>query len=69
MIINKGRKVAIMKDKKSNDCETKDGNKSFDMRIPTNKLFEKSGEGNNKNPPINPIKIEKYANFSLIDLS
>ena len=46
-----------MKDKKSNDCETKDGNKSFDMRIPTNKLFEKSGEGNNKNPPINPIKI------------
>ena len=58
-----------MKDKKSKDCETKDGNKSFDMRIPTNKLFEKSGEGNNKNPPINPIKIEKYANFSLIDLS
>ncbi len=58
-----------MKDKKSKDCETKDGNKCFGMRIPTNKLLEKSGEGNNKDPPINPIKIEKYANFSLIDLS
>ena len=68
-MINKGRKVAIMKDKKSKDCATKDGNKSFDMRIPTNKLLEKSGEGNNKNPPTSPIKIEKYANFSLIDLS
>ena len=58
-----------MKDKKSKDCVTKDGNKSFDIRIPTNKLLEKSGVGNNKNPPISPTKIEKYANFSLIDLS
>ena len=58
-----------MKDKKSKDSVTKDVNKSFDIRIPTNKLFEKSGEGNSKNPPISPIKIEKYANFSLIDLS
>ena len=48
-----------MKDKKSNDCETKDGNKSFDIRIPTNKLLEKSGVGNNKKPPTSPTKIEK----------
>ena len=31
---------------------------SFCIKIPTNKLFEKSGEGNIKNPPINPIIIE-----------
>ena len=36
--------------------------------IPTNKLFEKSGEGNIKKPPINPIKIEIYAVFSLMFL-
>ena len=58
-----------MKDKNSKDCATKDGNKSFDIRIPTNKLLEKSGVGNNKKPPTSPTKIEKYANFSLIDLS
>ena len=51
--------MAIIKDKNSKDCATKDGNKSFDMRIPTNKLLEKSGEGNNKNPPTSPTKIEK----------
>ena len=43
--MNKGRKVAIMKDKKSKDCATKDGNKSFDTIMPTNKLLEKSGDG------------------------
>ena len=32
--------------------------------IPTNKLFEKSGAGNKRNPPINPIIIEIYAVFS-----
>ena len=57
-MISKGRKVATINDKKSKDCDIKDGNKSFGMKIPTNKLLEKSGEGNSKNPPINPIKIE-----------
>ena len=57
-MINKGRKVATIKEKKSKDCVTKDGNKSIGMKTPTNKLLEKSGEGNNKKPPINPIKIE-----------
>ena len=57
-MINKGKKVAITKDKKSKDCVTKDGNRSIGMKTPTNKLLEKSGEGNNKNPPINPISIE-----------
>ena len=28
------------------------------IKIPTNKLFEKSGTGNIKKPPINPIIIE-----------
>ena len=35
---------------------------------PTNKLFEKSGNGNIKNPAINPTTIEIYAVFSLIFL-
>ena len=47
----------------------KDGKKSFGIKIPTNKLLEKSGDGNNKNPPISPTNIEKYATLSLIDLS
>ena len=58
-----------MKDKKSKDCETKDGNKSFGTKIPTIKLLEKSGVGNNKNPPMSPTNTEKYAKLSLIDLS
>ena len=32
-------------------------NNSFDNNTPTNKLFEKSGDGNNKNPPIKPTII------------
>ena len=32
-------------------------NNSFENKIPTNKLFEKSGDGNNKNPPIKPAII------------
>ena len=36
----------------------KGANDSFGIKIPTNKLFEKSGIGNNKKPPINPIIIE-----------
>ena len=64
-----GKKVATTKDKNNNDCETKDGNKSVGIKIPTNKLFEKSGVGKIKKPPINPIIIDKYATFSLMLLS
>ena len=63
-----GRKVATAKDKNNNDWETKGANNSFGSNIPTSKLFEKSGEGNIKKPPINPIIIEIYAVFSLIFL-
>ena len=45
------------------------GNNSFDKKIPTNKLLEKSGVGNNKKPLISPIIIEKQAIFSLIFLT
>ena len=60
---NKGKKVAMIKDKNNNDWDINGLNISFDNNIPTNKLFEKSGEGNNKNPAINPIMIDIYAVF------
>ena len=60
----KGKKVAMIKDKNNNDWDIKGLNISFDNNIPTNKLFEKSGEGNNKNPAKNPIRIDIYAVFS-----
>ena len=63
-----GRKVATTKDKNNSDWETKGANDSFDIKIPTNKLFEKSGDGNIKKPPINPTIIEIYAVFSFIFL-
>ena len=63
---NKGKKVAMIKDKNNNDWDINGLNISFDNNIPTNKLFEKSGEGNNKNPAINPIRIDIYAVFSSI---
>ena len=53
-----GIKVAIKKDKNNNDCDTKAGNISIGKMIPTNKLFEKSGVGNRRNPPINPKIID-----------
>ena len=54
-----GPTVAIKKDRKSKDCETNTGNKSTGNIIPTNKLFEKSGTGNKRNPQIKPKIIEK----------
>ena len=57
-----------MKDKNNNDWTTKGINNPLGIKIPTNKLLEKSGVGNNKKPPINPAKIEKYAFFSFIFL-
>ena len=40
----------MIKDKNNNDWDINGLNISFDNNIPTNKLFEKSGEGKNKNP-------------------
>jgi hypothetical protein len=63
-----GTSVAIKKDRNNNDCETKSGNISIGIIIPTNKLFEKSGAGKSKRPKIKPINIEKYAVFSFNNL-
>ena len=57
LITVNGKKVAIKKDKNNKDCDIKGVKKSFGTKIPTNKLFEKSGTGNIKNPPINPTMI------------
>ena len=56
----------MINDKNNNDWDINGLNISFDNNIPTNKLFEKSGEGKNKNPNISPIMIEIYAVFSSI---
>jgi len=53
-----GKNVATINDKNNNDWVTKGAKNSFDINPPTNKLFEKSGEGNSKNPPIKPMMIE-----------
>ena len=53
-----GKNVATINDKNNNDLVTKGAKNSFDINPPTNKLFEKSGEGNSKNPPIKPMMIE-----------
>ena len=53
-----------MNDRNNNDWDTNDAKNSFGKIIPTNKLFEKSGDGNIKKPPISPIIIEKKAVFS-----
>ena len=53
-----GKKVATINDKNNNDCDTNGAKNSLDIKIPTNKLLEKSGDGNNKNPPIKPIRID-----------
>ena len=49
---------AIIKDRNSNDSDTNAGNNSAGNIIPTNKLLEKSGVGNKRNPPIKPIIID-----------
>ena len=41
------------------------GKKSAGKIIPTNKLLEKSGDGNKRKPTINPTIIDKYAVFSV----
>ena len=66
--ITAGINVAIKNDKNNSDCETNAGNISIGKIIPTNKLFEKSGAGNKRNPPINPTIIDMYAVLSFIRL-
>ena len=66
--MNKGKKVATRNDKNSNDWDIKTEKNSLGKSKPTNKLFEKSGAGKRRNPPIRPIMIEIYAVFSLIFL-
>ena len=53
-----GKKVATTKDKNNKDWTTNDENNSFGKNTPTNKLLEKSGNGNIKNPATRPIIIE-----------
>ena len=48
----------VPKDKNSKDWPIKGEKNSLGKNTPTNKLLEKSGNGNNKKPPINPTTIE-----------
>ena len=60
IFINKaGKNVATTKDKNSNDWDMTGEKISLENNIPTNKLFEKSGNGNINKPPAKPAKIEK----------
>ena len=54
----------MINDKNNNDWDISGLNISFDNNIPTNKLFEKSGEGKNKNPNISPITVS-YTHLTL----
>ena len=62
-----GTNVASKNDKNNNDCDTNSGKRFTGNNIPTNIDFEKSGLGKNNNPITNPIIIDIYAFFSLID--
>ena len=57
-MIKNGRKVATTNDKNNNDWEIKGAKDSLEIKIPNNKLLEKSGDGKIKIPPINPTIIE-----------
>ena len=59
-----GTKVAIIKDQNKRLIEMNFGNNSIGNKKPTKMLFEKSGAGNKRNPPINPTIIDMYAVFS-----
>ena len=54
-----GKKVATRKDKNNKDWATKGEKYSLGKNTPTNKLLEKSGNGNIKKPESKPIIIEK----------
>ena len=51
--------MAAIKEQKSKFWGKNDGKSSAGNIIPINKLFEKSGVGNNKNPKIKPKTIEE----------
>ena len=53
-----GKKVATINDKNNKDCTINGENESLEKNTPTNKLLEKSGNGNNKIPATKPIIIE-----------
>ena len=53
-----GTNVATIKDKNNKDWLINGAKNSCGIKIPTNKLFEKSGEGKIKKPLVNPIKID-----------
>ena len=42
-----------------------EGKKSAGKIMPTNKLFEKSGDGNKRKPVSSPTIIDRYAVFSV----
>ena len=48
----------MKKDKNNKDWAINGENKSLGKNTPTNKLLEKSGNGNIKNPDTSPIIIE-----------
>ena len=51
--------MAIKNDKNNYDCEIIPGKRSIEKKRPINKLLEKSGDGNKRNPAIKPIIIDK----------
>jgi hypothetical protein len=53
-----GPTVANKNDRNNNDCDTNTGNIFTGSMVPTNKLLEKSGEGNKRRPLTNPTIIE-----------
>ena len=63
--MNIGKNVANKNDKKSKDCAINEGKLLTGNKIPIKIDLEKSGLGNNIKPTNNPIKIDKYAFFSL----
>tara|TARA_Y100000590_G_C15420550_1_gene901225 strand:- start:20 stop:223 length:204 start_codon:yes stop_codon:yes gene_type:complete len=63
--VNIGKKVANTNDKKSKDCDINKGKLLMGNKIPIKIDLEKSGLGNITKPTNNPIKIDKYAFFSL----
>ena len=67
--MNIGKNVANKNDKKSKDCVINEGKLLTGNKIPIKIDLEKSGPGNNSKPASNPIRIDKYAFFSLSFLS
>tara|TARA_B100001123_G_scaffold225336_1_gene253660 strand:+ start:164 stop:367 length:204 start_codon:yes stop_codon:yes gene_type:complete len=67
--VNIGKNVANKNDKKSKDCPINEGKLLIGNKMPIKIDLEKSGLGNNIRPTNNPIRIDRYAFFSLSFLS